>query len=433
MEETERDAYFEDEIDLRKYALVLIRNWWLIAAATLVAAATAMVVSFSLPPTYEATALVAFTESRYQLQFDPRFEAVPFEPPGAQTAQVMATSDDVLQLVLRDIGDELPPEISNLDNFKTIIEAEIPSNAQILGLKASAPRPELAAHIANAWAEHFVGVVNDVLSGASREQQFFEGQVEEAEAELKAAEQAVIAFEANNEGETLRSELDSRQSLLETYLDHHNQFILLLQNIDGLMELIQSLPAGSSAGLGDELAVLGLQIQAVNAAPGVPIQVQLTDGASLSGETAGEQSQYLASLQSSVSRRLENLGALSEPLREEILILQGQIEAAEAEQRRFTLERDLASQNLVSLSNVLAEARIEADNPQEEVRLASQAGVPTQPTSPNKLLNTVVAAALGFMLGVFLVFLWAWWSPGSEAKPEGERASKLSPELVPDP
>jgi len=433
MEETARDAYFEDEIDLRKYALVLIRNWWLIAAATLVAGAIAMVVSFNLPPTYEATALVAFTESRYQLQFDPRFEAVPFEPPGAQTAQVLATSDDVLQLVLRDIGDELPPEVSNLDSFKTIIEAEIPSNAQILRLKASATRPELAAHIANAWAEHFVGVVNEVLSGASREQQFFEGQVEEAEAELKAAEQAVIAFEATNDVEILRSELNSRQSLLATYLDQRNEFTMLLQNTEGLMTRIESLPAGSSPGLGNELSVLGLQIQAVNAEPGVPIQIQLTDDASLSSKTVGEQSQYLTSVQSSVTSRLGNLRALGEPLREEILILQGKIEAAEAEQRRLILERDLASQNLVSLSNVLAEARIEADNPQEEVRLASQAGVPTQPTSPNILLNTVVAAALGFMLGVFLVFLWAWWSPAPDAKPESEHASKLYPELAPDP
>lgn len=58
MEETARDVYFEDEIDLREYALVLIRNWWLIAAATLVAAASALAVSMLLPPTYEATALV---------------------------------------------------------------------------------------------------------------------------------------------------------------------------------------------------------------------------------------------------------------------------------------------------------------------------------------------------------------------------------------
>ena len=64
----------EEEIDLREYVEVLIRYWKWIVRAALAAAVVALVVSLLLPPTYEATALVAVTKPRYAMQFDPRFE-----------------------------------------------------------------------------------------------------------------------------------------------------------------------------------------------------------------------------------------------------------------------------------------------------------------------------------------------------------------------
>ena len=66
----------EDEIDLRPYFEAIIRNWLWIVGAVVLAAAVAYGVSSLLPPTYEATALVAITEARDVVQFDPRFSTV---------------------------------------------------------------------------------------------------------------------------------------------------------------------------------------------------------------------------------------------------------------------------------------------------------------------------------------------------------------------
>ncbi|RLC98999.1 MAG: hypothetical protein DRI77_03815, partial [Chloroflexi bacterium] len=66
----------EEEIDLRVYVEVLVRNWKWIAGLALVAAVVAFVASSFIPPTYEATALAAITKPRYVMQFDPRFETV---------------------------------------------------------------------------------------------------------------------------------------------------------------------------------------------------------------------------------------------------------------------------------------------------------------------------------------------------------------------
>ncbi|MFV2044184.1 MAG: GumC family protein [Anaerolineales bacterium] len=427
-----QETSYEDEIDLRQYIDVLMRNWWIVAVATLLAAAFGLIVSFSLTPTYEAAALVAFTESRYQIQFDPRFETVSLEPPGGQTLEAMATSDDMLQSVLSEVGGELPSSARTLDQFRRTITAEARPKSQVLELRASAATPDLAARIANLWAENFVVFANDLMSGASSELRFFEGQVVNAEAQLEAGEQALIDFESRNEAENLRSELDARRDLLSTYFGNENKFTVLIQNIDALIGHVQSLPPDSSPGLGEELAAIGLRIQAVDAASGVPVEIQLSESGSISNRTASEQAQYLEGLRVSVERRLQSIEALIEPLREDILSLQGQIGAVEAEQRRLTRDRDLASQVLVSLSNKLEEAAIEAENPQGEVRLASRAGVPSKPTSPRKRLNTIFAAALGAVAGVFVVFSRAWWVNVPEPKVEGEPASEHPADLATD-
>lgn len=57
----------EDEIDLREYIDVLIRHWKAIVALTVIAAIVAGVVSFLLPPTYEARATLVATGERYRL------------------------------------------------------------------------------------------------------------------------------------------------------------------------------------------------------------------------------------------------------------------------------------------------------------------------------------------------------------------------------
>jgi uncharacterized protein involved in exopolysaccharide biosynthesis len=61
----------EEEIDLREYVLVLLKYWKWILGTTLAAAMVALVVSFFLPPTYEATALVVVKPPQYVMQFDP--------------------------------------------------------------------------------------------------------------------------------------------------------------------------------------------------------------------------------------------------------------------------------------------------------------------------------------------------------------------------
>ena len=51
----------EEEIDLRPYIEALISKWYWIVGAAVVAGVVAFIVTSMLPPSYEATALVAVT------------------------------------------------------------------------------------------------------------------------------------------------------------------------------------------------------------------------------------------------------------------------------------------------------------------------------------------------------------------------------------
>jgi len=86
----------EEEIDLRAYVLVLLKYWKWILGTTAAAAVVALVVSFLLPPTYEATALVVIKQPQYVMQFDPRFETLT-QQPAYKAYPDLAKGDEVLE------------------------------------------------------------------------------------------------------------------------------------------------------------------------------------------------------------------------------------------------------------------------------------------------------------------------------------------------
>lgn len=334
---------------------------------------------------------------------------------------------------MAEVREALPPEAAELAEFKQMVEADASNDPSVLELKASAGTPELASRIANAWGQHCVTYVNILYQRKSDDMVFFATQLGEARIQLEAAEQSLIDFQGRNQSAVLRARLDARKSLLNSYLGSQNSPTMILRNVRALRTQLEALPPDSASGLGVDLAALGLQIRSLNAGSGVPIQIQLTEGASLSNKTAAEQARYLGELQNTIAELLAELVAEIDPLPDEILELQGEIEELNVEASRLATSRDLARETYLSISRKLAETEILSQSAEGNARLASLAATPMEPAGPRKMLNIAVAGALGAMLGVFLVFLRAWWSPAPDAKPEGEQTSKLSPELAPDP
>jgi len=430
----------EEEIDLRAYVVVLIRYWKWTLGLAVVAAAVALAISFLIPPTYEATALVAVTEPRYMMRFDPRFETVNNIQPVYKAYPELATSDDMFQSLLTSLT-PLPQEVETPYDLQKMAEAGAGTDPSMVRLIVRSRRPEEAARVANTWAELFVTQANEIYGSHSGEQvPFFESQLERAQVELETAEQALIAFQARNQRAVLEAQLASAQQDLQDYLVEQREIERAVRNARALQASIAGQPVGEQASPGDDLTALLLQMRAFNVRASRPaeaarttsygaeleagpsIWLQVSDATLLSsGRTAGELVAFLDGLAATLEARAGEIETQAAALEPQILALQQQRQEMQAEEDRLTRARDVARETYVTMARKVEEARIAAEDTSGEVRLASRASVPEKPVSPRKVLNAAVAGALGLMLGVFGAFALEWWRGEGEKGRQGDK------------
>lgn len=420
----------EEEIDLRAYVLVLLKYWKWIIGATLIAAVVALVVSFLLPPTYEATALAAVTKPRYVMQFDPRIAPVEsvsnaIAQPPYKAYPELASGDEVLQELLTSLNPR-PEKVETLKDLKEMVQAKSGADPSLVLLTVRFKDPEEAAWIANLWAEIFVRRANEIYGTESQSQlQFYQQQLQRAEAELRAAEEALVAFQAQNQESILEHQLGSRQQMHADYLADQRQIAYIIQDIRGLREQLSRQPSEQTVSLADQLTALFLEIKAFNAHASAPIQLQVNSAATLSEKSPAEQIAFLDELVRVLEEKSAEIDHRLTALEPEILALQEQLQEIYTEKDRLTRTRDVARETYMTLARKVEEARIAAEENAGEVRLASRAAVPEKPASPRKLLNTAVAGALGLMLSVFGVFVVEWWQQGAEEREEhGSRGTE---------
>ena len=166
------------------------------------------------------------------------------------------------------------------------------------------------------------------------------------------------------------------------------------------------------------MAALLLQIQGLSQDGELPLQLQVASGGSLSNRTVQEQANLLTDLVSALENRSAEMDAQIASIASDILPLQEALQQVTVEKEKLTRERDVARSTYTTLANKVEEARIAAQDETGEVRLASQASVPTRPAGPRKMMNIIIAGFFGLLLGVFVAFFVEYWqSPRNKEAP----------------
>jgi len=379
----------EEEIDLRAYILVLLKYWKWILGITVAAAAVALAVSFLLPPTYEATALVA-VKSASRAYLD------------------LAEGDGVLEALFSRLNPR-PAEIQTLRDLRGMVKARAGTDPSVVRLTVRARDPQEAARIANLWAEIFVTHANRIYGASEEELQRLEGQLAQAQAALEAAEQALIEFQARNQASILEARLDSLKSDQDHYLADQRAITYILQDIQALREQLARQPGERPASLADDLTALFLQLKAFNAQASAPIQLQVNSAESLSNKSIGETMALLNDIARALEAKSVEIKQRLEELQPQILSLQRQLQEIYTESDRLTRQRDLAKETYTALARKVQEMRIAVQGAQRTAELGSWAAAPEEPASPRKLLNTAVAGTLGLMLSTMGAFAAEWW------------------------
>jgi polysaccharide biosynthesis transport protein len=402
----------DQDIDLREYIAVLFKYKFWIAGLAIGAAIVAFVVSLLLPPTYQATALVAVIKPKYEMQFDPRFQLVGTNLlPPYKAYPLLAMGDELLAALIADMGAGLAPELRTVEALRARLEAKNGADPSIVQLSARDGDPQRAAAIANRWAERLVAAANDLYAPSEDQQAFYEQQQAEAEVHLAQAERDLIDFQARNQASILSAQLDDKRATLEAYLGVARSVALIVQDANSLRDRLRTHGEGSAASPGDELTALLLQIDALSRTE-LPIQLQVSTQPDLGGKTVGDQVAFLDSLIRVLEGRQAVLDREARALEPDILALQEQLTAMQIQEERLQTVRELAQDTYVTLSNKVTEARIAAQDTTGDVRLASLATPPRNAVSPRKLLNVAVAGALGLIVGVLVAFAVEYWQRG---------------------
>jgi GumC protein len=409
-------------IDLRPTIEGLLRYWWLIVGITVVIVALAIIASLMLPERYEATALVAITEPTQRLQFDERFETVVEESPLLKSYPELATSDELVGELLKQLPSEL--RLVAIPDLRGLLAAESGTDPGLVRLIVRHEDPETAALIANAWGELFVEWANLLYgNGSSRQVAFFENQLAEAQTSLETAEQNLINFQDQNRLVLVENEVAALTELQQAYLEDQQTLMFTLSDVKALRSQLQA-SNGSSMTLADQLTALTLQAKAFGAVSEVPLPVQLQlDGAgvALTGASRAEQLDLLDNLAITLESGLTEIEANLAALEPQMLEKQRVYQEIVTESDRLLRDRDVAEETYLSLARKVDEERILAQDVSGGVRLASGAAVPVNPSGPGLIISVFVAGAIGLGLGMGVALLLVWWRRARSAERQLER------------
>lgn len=396
----------DQEIDLRPYISAVASKWYWILGAGIVVAVLGFIVSTMNAPAYEATALVAITEPRQKVQFDPRIQTVNDTQP-VRAYPELALSDELLGELLNHLPDQY--ELS-LTQLRRALRAAPGSDPSLLRLSVSNSDPTMAADLANIWAELFVAWANQIYGDQGDEQLlFFEKQLADATVELELADQALIDFQAHNLSGLLENELWAMQQTQADYLAKQRQTDLIMQDIESLLAQKEN---NDGSGI-NQLASILLQTRALGGVPNdiestMPwqFQINVTDQSNASD---GNQRAIISNLYEMLQSQSEEVDARLAEIEPQVLAVQQKKQEANAEENRLQRDLEVSEETYATLARTVEEKRITSQDTTSGVKLASKTAVPDFPTGPRKAIVVVGAGLLGIIVAVAGIVLYTWW------------------------
>jgi polysaccharide biosynthesis transport protein len=395
----------DEPFDFRPYADALLRRWRLIIGGTFLAGILAAGLSFLIPPTYEANALVLLVVPHQVVQFDPRFENVDESRPLPAYPQ-LASSDHLLQTLLAQIAPEVT-EPKTLRDLRDTISVSAMNDPTLLRLTVHHRDPATAAFITNQWATLFVGQVNELLGDEGSQQlQFFQGQRDEAQRHLTVAEQALADFQQGNRIRLAAAELQALEDALVLLLAQQQN----REQLQADIAMLRSQLAAREGGLlpADHVAVLLLYQRAYgDGQPASPIELQI-DGTLMMTADRDQLIATLDTLQVGVRVAANETSARTAALEPGLLALQHEVEAMANDERRLRHAATLATERYTALAREVVGQEITAQDTRRGLRLASPAIIAEEPVAPRKLLNGVLAAVVALALFVAVTIFRQW-------------------------
>ena len=397
----------EEEIDLRPYIEALIKNWkWLVGVPIVMAILAFAISTFAISSAYSATAIVAVVTSKDTIELGDGIVEVKGNQPLSAFPD-LALSDEVLNNLLIKLS--LQDSIS-ISKFREKLEAESGKDTSLVILTTTFEDPEMAAEVANAWADEFVSWANRLYVGQSEERiLFFEDQLITAEQELALAETALQEFQAINKSKIISNTLTVYQQQHSDLLLQQSDTKHLLENTHALRDQLSNQAATVEVSYADQLTFLQLQLQAFNNDLALPIFLQADSQEPLTTKNRNDHIEIIDGLIHTLENKVIQIETNLTELEPQILTLQQDKQIALTELKRLNQDLAKAQQTYTALSFQVAENKIASQDSSRGFQLASRAVIPAESVDRGRLTILIVVIFLGIILSTFVILVVKWW------------------------
>lgn len=433
----------QDELELHDYLDVAARHLGLIVVALLAALGIGVVYTLLQPQKYEAVALLLVSrQTPQQPSFDPRFPS-----PDIQTASkaiaVLMRSPGVAAKVGQEVGKRVAPGTPVV--LDDVVIEVLRDDSSLVRVAARHSDPQVAAAIANTWADVGARDVSEMYSQSGRALKLVDGQLKAAEDELRRIGSELREFHGRSRMALLQSKVNQGNAYLAQLVAAQQRIALTLTDAQRVRA---QLAAGADGTIADALLQLlildwtvprgamqpavtvpgarpaeGAQM-IVTSPPPAPVQLQVAvERLRLTERPLAER---LRDLDTFVAALEAERTALDRQIAQETAAVQEarrDLAVEMAEEERLNLAFEAARRTYTTLSNKADELRIAVQSDVLPAQVASPAAVPDAPAPRPWLLHLGVAAAVGIFVGLAGAFAF-------EQLAAAQRQQRATHELV---
>ncbi len=419
--------YSESDIDFRPYITNLLKNWyWILGLGLLAGVLAYFATGWLTSPSYEATALVAVSDLRQRVAFDPRI-VTEAEEQAPRVYTEIALSDTVLA----NLREQVPGVSSlTLQHIRSMLSASPGSDPSLIRLVARNTDARLAADLANGLALELVAWANRAEGDIGLEElRFFEQQLAEAEGEVDTLSQALVDFQAGNRAALLENEFATLQRTHADLLGKQKDVDTLLRDIDSVLSVAGENGATRPLTANDQFTALILKLRAFGGSTSagsatLPWQLQISSGEA-TGEVDATLVQQITELRAALEIQAEQAETALAEIEPQLLAVQREREEANATQSQLRRDIDLAIETQTTLARTVEEKRITSADMNTNATVASLSAVPTSPTGPRQLFNALAAFVGVALLVTFAIITNTWWQLSNA--PTGRAAGSAVP------
>ena len=401
----------EETVDLRPYLAALGRYLWLIGGAVVLAIVIAVAI-YLTSNDYEAIALLTVPEPTEQLQFDARITTTMRSMQNLTVYPELAKSSDLLNRVLAHAIELTDGRIATLAQVRDMTTLTTSADNRLVRLVVTDEDPEVAAALANIWAEEFVITIETLFGRGGVA--YFDDQLRQASEELRAADDALVAFQTTNRQGIVDNELMALTDRQRALLADESRYRRVLADIQLLRRQLEN-NTTDVVTLSDQLSALTVQLRAYETTQATPVapqfQINIGADAQLSTTLRAELLQQLEALRVSVEAALTDNQTQLESLAAPIFALQTEKQQLFNQGERLLSAQEVAQETHVIVARKIDEERVAAG--ETLARVAGHAVVPDKPARPNLLALVSLLSLAALIPSILLVLFLTWWRGGA--------------------